>query len=83
MDYLHVVNWKKAEELVKAGKTVTINGFPVIPLEVAAAEGVLTFVPEPKSPHGSDVTPDGKLSWSWAASSTRTPPSSASRRSRR
>jgi nitrous-oxide reductase len=32
----------------------------VIPLEVAAAEGVLTFVPEPKSPHGADVTPDGK-----------------------
>ncbi|HEY8153952.1 MAG TPA: Sec-dependent nitrous-oxide reductase [Myxococcota bacterium] len=60
MDYLHVVNWKKAEELYKAGKTVAINGFPVIPLETAAAEGVLTFVPEPKSPHGADVTPDGK-----------------------
>ena len=60
MDYLHVVNWKKAEELYKAGKTVVINGFPVIPLETAAAEGVLTFVPEPKSPHGADVTPDGK-----------------------
>ena len=60
MDYLHVVNWKKAEELFKAGKTVAINGFPVIPLETAAAEGVLSFVPEPKSPHGADVTPDGK-----------------------
>jgi nitrous-oxide reductase len=54
------VNWKKAEELYKAGKTVKIAGFPVIPLDVAAAEGVLTFVPEPKSPHGADVTPDGK-----------------------
>lgn len=60
MDYLHVVNWKKAEELYQAGRTVTIAGFPVIPLDVAAAEGVLTFVPEPKSPHGADVTPDGK-----------------------
>jgi len=60
MDYLHVVNWKKAEELYKAGKTTKIAGFPVIPLDVAAAEGVLTFVPEPKSPHGADVTPDGK-----------------------
>ena len=60
MDYLHVVNWKKAEELYKAGKTKTIAGFPVIPLEVAAAEGVLSFVPEPKSPHGADVTPDGQ-----------------------
>jgi nitrous-oxide reductase len=61
MDYLHVVNWKKAEELFLAGKTVAINGFAVIPLATAAAEGVLTFVPEPKSPHGSDVTPDGKF----------------------
>jgi nitrous-oxide reductase len=61
MDYLHVVNWKKAEELYKAGETVIINGFPVITLETAAAEGVLTFVPEPKSPHGADVTPDGKF----------------------
>ena len=32
----------------------------MIPLETAAAEGVLSFVPEPKSPHGADVTPDGK-----------------------
>jgi len=61
MDYLHVVNWKKAEELFKAGKVEKIAGFPVIPLEVAAEEGVLTFVPEPKSPHGADVTPDGKF----------------------
>jgi nitrous-oxide reductase len=61
MDYLHVVNWKKAEELFKAGRTVKIADFSVIPLDVAAAEGVLTFVPEPKSPHGSDVTPDGKF----------------------
>ena len=60
MDYLHIVNWKKAEELVAAGKTVEIAGMKVIPLEVAAAEGVLTFAPEPKSPHGCDVTPDGR-----------------------
>ena len=33
----------------------------VLPLEVAAAEGVLFFVPEPKSPHGVDVTPDGEF----------------------
>jgi len=60
MDYLHVVNWRKAEELVKAGKTETISGMKVIRLATAAAEGVLTFVPEPKSPHGVDVTPDGE-----------------------
>ncbi len=33
----------------------------VIPLDVAAAEGVLFFAPEPKSPHGCDVTPDGRF----------------------
>jgi nitrous-oxide reductase len=61
MDYLHVINWKKAEALFQAGRAREIAGFPVIPLEVAAEEGVLTFVPEPKSPHGCDVTPDGRF----------------------
>ena len=60
MDYLHVVNWRKAEELIKAGKFETIAGMRTIRLPVAAAEGVLAFIPEPKSPHGCDVTPDGK-----------------------
>ena len=60
MDYLHCINWRLAEELVKAGKTKEIAGMRVLPLDVAAAEGVLYFVPEPKSPHGVDVTPDGK-----------------------
>lgn len=60
MDYLHVINWKKAEAVAKAGKTVDIKGMKVIPLGVAADEGVLTLVGEPKSPHGCDVTPDGK-----------------------
>lgn len=59
MDYLHVIDWKKAETLVAAGKTTTINGIRVISLADAAAEHVLTFVGEPKSPHGCDVTPDG------------------------
>jgi len=59
-DFLHVVNWRKAEELVKAGKAKQINGFNVLPMEVAVAEGVIFLIPEPKSPHGVDVTPDGK-----------------------
>jgi len=59
MDYLHVVNWKQAEAVYQAGKVEQINDFPVIPLDVAIAEGLLYFVPEPKSPHGADVTPDG------------------------
>ncbi|MDH3214291.1 MAG: Sec-dependent nitrous-oxide reductase, partial [Myxococcales bacterium] len=58
-DYLHVVNWRKAALLVKQGKTTTINGHKVIPLETAVKEGIVYLIPEPKSPHGIDVTPDG------------------------
>jgi nitrous-oxide reductase len=54
------MNWRKAEELVKAGKFELIEGVRVIRMNVAAEEGVLTLVGEPKSPHGCDVTPDGK-----------------------
>ena len=60
-DFLHVTNWKKAAELVKAGKAKKINGHNVIPIDVAVKEGILFLVPEPKSPHGCDVTPDGKF----------------------
>lgn len=59
-DYMHVVNWKRAEELVKQGKTKIVNGHKTIPMEVAAKEGVLFLIPEPKSPHGADISPDGR-----------------------
>ncbi|MCU0701993.1 MAG: Sec-dependent nitrous-oxide reductase [Myxococcaceae bacterium] len=59
-DFLHVTNWKKAAELVKAGKAKKINGHNVIPIDVAVKEGILFLIPEPKSPHGCDVSPDGK-----------------------
>ena len=59
-DYLHIFNWKKAEEVIKAGKFETIEGMKVIRIPTAVAEGVLYLAPEPKSPHGVDVTPDGK-----------------------
>ncbi len=58
-DYLHIVNWKKAEELVAAGKFTEVNGIRVISLETAAAEGVLFLAPEPRSPHGVDIAPKG------------------------
>ncbi len=60
-DYLHVINWKHAAELVAAGKAVKINGHNVLSLETAIKEGVLFLVPESKSPHGADVTPDGRF----------------------
>jgi len=57
-DYIAAVNWKNAEEAVKAGKFKMLGGVKVInPKEVP---GVVYFVPCAKSPHGVDVTPDGK-----------------------
>ncbi|MBI2373968.1 MAG: Sec-dependent nitrous-oxide reductase [Deltaproteobacteria bacterium] len=60
MDYMHVINWRKAEAIAKAGKVDTIAGMKTIRLQTAIDEGILHFVPEPKSPHGLDVTPDGE-----------------------
>jgi nitrous-oxide reductase len=61
MDYMHIIDWRAAEKVARTeGKTETIAGLPVIPLETVVAEGLLHFVGEPKSPHGVDVTPDGK-----------------------
>src|SRR5690606_12466338 len=57
-DYLHAINWKKAEQVVQS-RSVEINGMRVIPLDVAVEEGILYLVPEPRSPHGVDVSPDG------------------------
>jgi len=58
-DFLQITNWKKAEELVKAGKVKKVNGSYLIPIEQAVKEGLLYLVPEPKSPHGVDVNPKG------------------------
>ena len=59
-DYMHVVNWKKAAAVVAKGEFETINGGRVIPLKTAIKEGLVYLIPESKSPHGVDVTPDGK-----------------------
>jgi nitrous-oxide reductase len=61
MDYMHVINWERAAELAAAGRTQRARGQNVITLETAVAEGILFSVPEPKSPHGADVTPDGQF----------------------
>jgi len=58
-DYLHIINWQKAEQVVKAGKATKHNGINVISMQTAIDEGILYFAPEPKSPHGVDVSPDG------------------------
>ena len=59
-DYLHAINWKKAEALVQGGGVEKVNGISQISLEQAAAEGILYLIPEPKSPHGIDVDPSGR-----------------------
>ncbi len=62
MDYLHTINWQRAEEVFQSGNGVQrIQGMSVIPLDVSIGEGLLYLVPEPKSPHGADVTPDGRF----------------------
>ena len=58
-DYLHIIDWKKAEQVVAAGKYTELNGIRVISLETAIAEGLLHLAPEPRSPHGVDIAPKG------------------------
>lgn len=58
-DYLHMINWKKAEQVVQTRSRVQ-SGMRVIPLEVAVEEGILYLAAEPRSPHGADVSPNGR-----------------------
>jgi nitrous-oxide reductase len=58
-DYLHIIDWKKAKQVVDAGKFTELNGIRVVSLETAIAEGLLHLVPEPRSPHGVDIAPKG------------------------
>jgi nitrous-oxide reductase len=58
-DYLHIINWHRAEQVVAEGKYEVVNGVRMIRLQTAIDEGLLYFAPEPRNPHGVDVTPDG------------------------
>ncbi len=58
-DFMHLINWQRAEEVIAEGNFEMSNGIRLISLETAVAEGILYLVPEPKSPHGVDVSPDG------------------------
>ncbi|MBF0193066.1 MAG: Sec-dependent nitrous-oxide reductase [Magnetococcales bacterium] len=59
-DMLHVINWKKATKLFKAGKAKMVNGMAMLSMKTMVENNALFLIPEPKSPHGVDVTPDGK-----------------------
>lgn len=58
-DFLHIIDWRKAEAVFKAGKAQIVSGFPVISIDTAVAEGLLHLTPEPRSPHGVDIAPKG------------------------
>ena len=58
-DYIVAVNWKEAEKAANEGRGVTmIGGVKVI--DPKAAPGIVYLLPCSKSPHGVDVSPDGK-----------------------
>jgi nitrous-oxide reductase len=57
-DYVVAVNWPMAEKAIAGGKFKSLGGTKVIdPKDV---EGVVYLLPAAKSPHGVDVSPDGK-----------------------
>jgi nitrous-oxide reductase len=57
-DYIVLFNWKELAQMVKDGKYEEVNGQKVIFPE--KQKGGIYLVPVAKSPHGVDVTPDGK-----------------------
>ncbi|MBM3449898.1 MAG: Sec-dependent nitrous-oxide reductase [Armatimonadetes bacterium] len=59
MDYLHIINWKKAAQLIAQGRGRVVNGVRVLSIKEAVDNEILFFAPQPKSPHGNDVAPRG------------------------
>jgi nitrous-oxide reductase len=57
-DLLLIVNWREAEKAANEGKYTEVNGARVI--DPGKVPGIAFFAPVPKSPHGVDVSPDGR-----------------------
>jgi nitrous-oxide reductase len=57
-DYIVAVNWREAEKAVQGGKFKTVDGVKVI--DPKETPGFVFLIPCSKSPHGVDVSPDGK-----------------------
>ena len=57
-DYIAAIDWKMAEQLAAKGEGTLIGGIKVI--DPAKHPGLVYFMPCGKSPHGVDVSPDGK-----------------------
>lgn len=60
-DFLHVYNWEKLAKLAEIeGNYKIVNDHKIIPMNIAVKNDALFLIPEPKSPHGVDVSPDGE-----------------------
>ena len=57
-DYIAAINWRAAEKAIAEGKGDLFNGVRV--LDPKKVPGVVYLLPCGKSPHGVDVSPDGK-----------------------
>jgi nitrous-oxide reductase len=57
-DYIAAVNWKAAQAAIDQGKGDLIGGVRVI--DPKKVPGIVYLLPCGKSPHGVDVSPDGK-----------------------
>src|SRR5262245_20022395 len=57
-DYIAAVDWRAAEKAIGEGKGDVIGGVKV--LDPKKVPGVVYLIPCGKSPHGVDVSPDGK-----------------------
>lgn len=57
-DYIVMINWKELEKKVAEGQYDEVNGAKMI--DPRKHKGSIYAVPVAKSPHGVDVTPDGK-----------------------
>jgi len=57
-DYIAVVDWRMAEKLASQNEGQMIGGVRVI--DPSKHPGLVHFMPCGKSPHGVDVSPDGK-----------------------
>jgi nitrous-oxide reductase len=60
MDYMHIINLEKAAQVAQAGNVEMVADFPVISMQTAIDEELLYFAPQPKSPHGVDISPGGE-----------------------
>jgi nitrous-oxide reductase len=57
-DFLVALNWKAAEAAAAAGEGEMVDGVRM--LDPRTTPGIVYLIPVAKSPHGADVSPDGK-----------------------